>query len=408
MIVNDYIKEFEQLGFGMFVHFGLYSVLGKGEWSKKLLNIPDEEYEALRRRFDPAPDWADKLAATAKKAGCRYITLTTRHHDGFSLFDTCGLTEYDAPHTCGRDLVAEFCSACRANGLTPFFYHTLLDWHAPAYKQDFPAYLQYLRDSVEILCTRYGTIGGLWFDGMWDKWDADWQEDALYGLIRVHQPNAMIINNTGLSQQGALGHPQLDSVTFERGKPKPINMAGAPKYIASEMCQVFGEHWGYTAQDLNYKSLRSIIEDLCVCRRYGSNFLLNVGPMGDGTLRDLDRAMLEALGQWTAIYSEAVYSPRPCLTEVSGRPKDFVLKNGDAYYWFAHDLPMVADPDVALSAARDLSATLALPTAVASACWLDSGEAIPFTQTTAGVTLQPAPFGYGQHLVVRVAKLSSQ
>ncbi len=405
MIVNEYIKAFEQLGFGMFVHFGLYSVLGKGEWSKKLLNISDEEYRKLEAQFDPAPDWAARLAATARKAGCRYITLTTRHHDGFSLFDTCGLTDYDAPHVCGRDLVREFVDACRGEGLIPFFYHTLLDWHEPSYRQDFSAYLAYLRASVEVLCTRYGSIGGIWFDGMWDKWEADWQEDALYGMIRSHQPETMIINNTGLSQRGALGHPELDSVTFERGKPQPINMEGAPKYIASEMCQVFGEHWGYTARDLSYKSLRSIIEDLCVCRRYGSNFLLNVGPMGSGLLRDLDCAMLDAVGEWTAIYRQALHAPRPCLTGIEGKEKDFVLQAGEVWYYFAHDLPMVADPDVALDTARDLSARFRLPRPITTAVWLDNGQAVPFEQDENGITLQPSPFGYGEHLVVRVAKL---
>ena len=199
-----YIQAFEQLGFGMFVHFGLYSQLGKGEWTYSIHKRAPEDYKPLRESFRVGS--MRDIVETAKSAGCKYITLTTRHHDGYSLFDTCGLSELDTPHFIGRDLVREFVDECNAAGIIPFFYHTLLDWHEKSYKTDFKKYLQYLRDSVEVLCKNYGKIGGLWFDGMWDKRDEDWEEDALYGTIRKYQPEAMIINNTGLSARGALGH----------------------------------------------------------------------------------------------------------------------------------------------------------------------------------------------------------
>ena len=141
MIVKEYIKNFEKLGFGMFVHFGAYSVIGRGEWAKKTHNIPWDEYMKAVKVFNPKPTWAKELAQAAKDAGARYITLTTRHHDGFSLYDTKGLNDYDAPHVCGRDLVREFVDACRAEGIIPFFYHTLLDWHEESYQTDFPKYL---------------------------------------------------------------------------------------------------------------------------------------------------------------------------------------------------------------------------------------------------------------------------
>ena len=141
MIVKQYIKEFEKLGFGMFVHFGLYSVLGKGEWALHSLKLDPNEYFKLRKEFNPVSDWADQLCAAAKQAGVKYITLTTRHHDGYSLYDTCGLNDFDTVHDNGRDLVREFVDACHAHGIIPFFYHTLLDWTEPKYKEDFPAYL---------------------------------------------------------------------------------------------------------------------------------------------------------------------------------------------------------------------------------------------------------------------------
>lgn len=290
MIINQYIRDFENLGLGMFVHFGLYSILGRGEWVRSLENIPAEEYESLTDRFDPKEGWAEELAETAKNAGCGYITLTARHHDGFSLYDTCGLTDFDAPHAlCGRDIVKEFVDACNKRGLKPFFYHTLLDWHEQTYRTDFKAYLKYLRKSIGVLCKNYGKIGGIWFDGMWDRPSEDWEEDALYATIREFQPEAMIINNTGLDARGALGHIELDSVTFERGNPKPINLESSPKYIASEMCEVMNDCWGIGFNDLNYKSPAMLIEEMVLCRRTRANFLMNTGPRPDGSLRTVDR-----------------------------------------------------------------------------------------------------------------------
>lgn len=407
MIVKKYIQDFEKLGFGMFVHFGLYSILGKGEWAKFSLGVPDEEYAALPGLFQPRREWAAELAAAAKGAGCKYITLTTRHHDGFSLFDTCGLCDYDAPHAaCGRDLVREFVDACREQDIIPFFYHTLLDWHEPLYRTDFPAYLKYLRASVEILCKNYGKIGGIWFDGMWDKPEADWEEDALYGMIRSYQPEAMIINNTGLSARGELGHLELDSVTFERGKPQPLNFEGVPKYVASEMCEIFADHWGYAKEDLAYRSPAEIICELAECRKYGSNMLLNVGPMGDGTLRRMDAAMLELVGEWVGRDEEAIRVPRPAHIEITNKEEDFLLQDGDQYYLFCFRLPMRADANVAQNEEADFSDVFELPKQIKSIFWMDNGEAVDFTQEKNQVTVHTVPYRYGRNLVVRVAKIS--
>lgn len=408
MIIKDYIKAFEKLEFGLFVHFGLYSNMGRGEWAYKLCRIPTDEYEANAEEFNPDSDWATELAKCARAAGCRYITLTTRHHDGFSLYDNSPLNTYDAPHSaCRRDLVREFVDACRAEGLIPFFYHTLLDWREPSYNTDFKSYLKYLRSSIEILCTRYGKIGGFWFDGMWDKPGEDWEEDELYSLIRRYQPEAMIINNTGLSAQGALGHIELDSVTFERGKPEPINLTTSPKYIASEMCQIFGDHWGYTALDYNFKSLADIINDYCNCRRFGSNLLLNVGPMANGKLRELDTAMLRTLGSWISTFSEACVGTQPTKIEVAGREDDFILKGDGAYYLFCHGLHMQGSENVVINDTNisDYTVKFNLPERIRSACWLESGTPVEFRQDGEAVTVTTAPQPYGQSVVVRIAKL---
>jgi alpha-L-fucosidase len=406
MIIENRIKKFENLGFGMFVHFGLYSVHGKGEWAYNI-NITPKDYEKLFYSFSPDKDWAKNLVSAAKGAGCKYITITTRHHDGFSLYDTCGLNEYDAPHSAaGRDLIREFVDECNKEEIVPFFYHTLLDWHEKSYKENFPKYLEYLRASVEILCKNYGKIGGLWFDGMWDKKDENWEEDELYSLIRKYQPDAMIINNTGLSARGELGHIELDSVTFERGRPRPINLDDSPKYIASEMCQIFGNYWGYAKRDFNFKSLIEIIEDFCICRRYGANYLLNIGPMGNGQLRPLDKAMLGALGEWVDIYKEALYLPRPAKIEIENKEKNFLLKGNGCYYFFAYDLEVSANINVELAKAKlDRNNVFTFNEKIKSIKWLDNGEDVVFTQDGEKVTIINVPQLYGEHYVVRIAKI---
>lgn len=406
MIIEQRIKQFEKMSFGMFVHFGLYSVHGKGEWAYNI-NIKAEEYHKLIDKFNPDANWAEQLVLTAKKAGCKYITLTARHHDGFSLYDTCGLNNYDAPHSAaGRDLVREFVDACNTHSIVPLFYHTLIDWHEPSYNENFPEYLKYLRASVELLCKNYGKIGGIWFDGMWGKSDVDWEEDEMYSLIRRYQPDAMIINNTGLSARGELGHIELDSVTFERGHPCAINLEDSPKYIASEMCQIFANHWGYAKRDFNFKSLSSVIEDFCACRKYGANYLLNVGPMGNGKLRPLDKAMLETLGEWVNIHSEAMYLPRPSNIEIDGKEKNFILRGDGCYYLFVHGLGMEGSINVELiQNIPDYNNSFEFPHRIKSVKWLDSGENLHFCQDGSHVNVLTIPQLYGEQLVVKIAKI---
>lgn len=407
MIIEKRIKDFEKLGFGMFVHFGLYSILGKGEWAKHSLNIPWDEYLKTLDHFSPKKDWAEELVLTAKEAGCRYITLTSRHHDGFSLYDTCGLNDYDAPSVCGRDIVKEFVDACNKYGIVPFFYHTLLDWHEESYNTNFKEYLKYLRKSVELLCKNYGKIGGIWFDGMWNKPDEDWEEDAMYAMIRKYQPEAMLINNTGLSHRGELGHIELDSVTFERDRPQPINLESSPKYIASEMCETFASHWGFAENDFNFKSLEHLINSFAVCRRHRSNFLFNIGPKADGSLRTIDRGALEILGLWSNLNDEALHDPEPTAIEIKGKPNNFILRNNNFYYLFICDLSMKGSEDVAINHTVNCDNIFTLHEKVKSVCWLDNGKALSFTQNGDEVNVQAQPFEYGQDFVVRIAKIET-
>ncbi len=393
----EYITNFEKLGFGLFVHFGLFSMLEQGEWYLESNPNPDKEkYAHLHETFNVSKNWAKELVQTAKKAGCKYITLTTRHHDGFSLYDTKGLSDYDIMHSkTNRDLIKEYTDECHKAGIVPFFYHTLLDWHHPSYETNFPDYIDYLANSIETLCKNYGKIGGFWFDGMWNKPDADWQEDRIYGIIRKYQPDAMIINNTGLSECGKVGHPELDSVTFERGKPAFVDNSDRPR--AGEMCQVLNDHWGYAKNDFNYKPVKELIENLIDCRKYNCNFLLNTGLMGNGKIAPIDKAMLETVGGWVKSNKNFIYNIKG--TDLKAENVDIVY-DGKYYYAIIKDVGMEANPNVQREGAPKRIITIE-GKKIKSAVWLDNGEKIEIQNNS----FREKAFYYGTSGAVRVAKL---
>lgn len=392
----EYIERFKKLGFGLFCHFGLYSRQGIGEWASHIYKLDRNEYNKLAQEFDVAEDWAKQLVTTAKSAGCKYITLTTRHHEGFSLFDTCGLNDFDAPHSaCKRDLVREFVDACNAEGIVPFFYHTLLDWYQTDYKDNFPKYIDYLIASVEILCKNYEKIGGLWFDGFWDKPDADWQFDRLYATIRKYQPEAMIINNTGLSALGEVSHAEIDSVTLERGNPTFVDTSKKP--IAGEMCEGITDHWGFAAEDLCFKSVPRLIETLLDCRKYNCNLLLNAGPTGGGTLTVMETEILKYLGRWVETNKEIVYDAIPA--DIQAENADMFV-NGEYYYAAIRRVPMGANVNVARPEDNKV-VKLHTDKVIIEPVWLDDGKEIKLED---GQTFKAEPFPYGRSGYIRVAK----
>lgn len=402
------IADFERLGLGMFVHWGLYSQLGMGEWTYHIHKRKMEEYKRLADTFTAEDFDAEELVLTAKRAGCKYVTLTTRHHEGFSLYDTKGLCDFDAPHTpAKRDLIREFVDACNKHGILPFFYHTTLDWYQPAFTEDFDAYLEYLRASVEVLCTNYGKIGGLWFDGNWSRPDADWKEDALYATIRRHQPDAIIVNNTGLGARGAVGNRELDSVTFEQGRPTPMDREGAPKYLAAEMCHTLNDHWGIGDLDFNYQSPRSIIEHLCACRRVGANYLLNIGPTAQGAIEPMQKELMAILGRWMGLYGEAIYEGKPYVA-ICNDPKNFMLRaDNGTLYAFIHDLGRQGDANVTVSVETCGDFTFrGVTEKVASIEWMDNKESLDFVQEGDVLSIGATGYPYGMSTCVRVAKIT--
>ena len=401
------------MAYGLFVHWGLYSQLGKGEWVKKWHDIPMEEYRKLADSFTAVDFDARELARFAKKSGFRYLCHTTRHHDGFSLYDVKGLNTYDALHApAGRDLTGEIVEACRAEGITPFFYHTTLDWSWDTENcsdAEFASYIDYLVASVEILCTQYGEIGGFWFDGNWSRKDADWQEDRLYEMIRSHQPNTIIVNNSSIGALGAVGHPDLDVVTFEQGRPEPLDRTGQLKYKVGEMCQTMNLHWGIGANDYLYKSPAEVITDLTSCRKVGANYLLNIGPEAQGGLPAYEQACLERVGEWTKGVEAAIYEAKPCGARAGGQ--DFVLKHPDTgrVYYFAHNLPISKNNHVtgAMGATEGPRDFYGIADDLQHAHWMDTGDAIPLTRSGDDAwTLDATGYPYGSNRVVRIAELT--
>ncbi len=403
------ISRFEELGYGLFIHWGLYSQLEHGEWIQSHRKIPAEEYRKMINHFTAADFDARHLAKLARASGFKYASMGTRHHEGFSLYDTRGLSDFDSMHApSGRDLVREFVDACREEGIVPYLYHTLLDWErnsAECSDAEFDAYLDYLHGSVEILCTHYGELGGLWFDGTWSR-ETDWKEDRLYALIRRLQPEAIIINNTGLGALGQSGHPELDSVTFEQGLPTAPDRRGWPKYLAGEMCETLNSHWGIGKLDFNYKSVGEIIRHLCACRKTGSNYLLNIGPTATGGIPYYEEALLRKVGEWIALHGDLLYLGRPVA--VNCQANDFVLTHAGKYYYFAHDLHRRGDTHVVAGSTQTGPRAIdGFPAAISEVVWMDEGEVGRFVQSEDNklLTLDCAGFDYGNDLVVRVAEM---
>lgn len=406
-IPDKRIEQYEKLGFGLFMHWGLYSIPATGAWTRSLDKIPDEQYAQLMKQFT-AENWRPReIAALAKEAGMRYCVLTTRHHEGFSLYDTRGLSTYDAPHSAaGRDLVEEFVDGCRAEGIVPFFYHTTLDWHNPDFENDFPAYLQYLRESVKILCTNYGKIGGFWFDGNWSRRDADWQEGELYKIIRQYQPEATILNNPGWTTPGVLTHPEVDIACFEQGEPKRQNRSGEGKYVAAEMCQTMGGNWSCGKYDFDYKSVPELIRMLSICRREGANYLLNVAPEGDGSFPGMARETMYKLGEWIRLYSKPFYEGRP--TDIAGMGGDFALRTPDGrLYLYIMDLSGRHEEARENLAGKGVRVFSGIHEKVKSVRWMDNGENLDFFQDVNDGTFcfHATAFGRCRDTIVRVAEV---
>ncbi|TVR43019.1 MAG: alpha-L-fucosidase, partial [Planctomycetota bacterium] len=260
--------------------------------------------------------------------------------------------------------------------------------------------------SVAVLCQHYGRVDGFWFDGNWARKDRDWQEDALYGMIRSHQPEAIIVNNSSIGAKGAEGHPDTDVVTFEQGTPARRRQRGAAKYRAAEMCDTMNSHWGVGARDLSHKSPADIIRNLVACRAVGGNLLMNLGPLADGAIPGYEREVLELVGRWCAICPTALYDARPAYG-FRLRGGSVLLQHGDCYYHLVDRVTISGNGHLAGGEPGDgLQTILGQLPPVQRIAWADNDESLSFTQEEDRLMYRATPYPYGSQLVVRVAVLN--
>ncbi|NJD10554.1 MAG: alpha-L-fucosidase [Gemmatimonadetes bacterium] len=381
---------YQDAKFGMFIHWGVYSLLGQGEWVMQNRAIPVARYEWLASTFNPVKFDARAWVALAKAAGMRYITITARHHDGFSMFAS-NATRYDiADWTAfGRDPLKELADECERQGIKLFFYYSQLDWHHPDYfprggtglatgrpeSGDWNRYLDFMDAQLTELLTRYGPIGGIWFDGMWDKPQADWRLQRTYGLIHRLRPDALIIPNHHLAPL-----PGEDAQTFEQDLPG-ANTAGFNTTtigaLPLETSLTMNRSWGFNITDTTFKSVPELVRYLVRAAGYGANLLLTFGPRPDGTIQPEAAARLTDLGRWLQQYGPAIYGTR--AGPVTPRPWGVTTQRADTV--FVHVLDW-ADPALSLPP---------LPARVLHARELTGGRAVRFVQSPAGLTIDLPP-----------------
>jgi alpha-L-fucosidase len=379
---------FQDAKFGMFIHWGVYSVLEDGEWVMQIRKIPITEYEKLPPRFDPEKFNAAEWVALAKAAGMKYITITSKHHDGFAMFDS-QISDWTIVKRTPwkKDPLKMLADECHKQGIHLSFYYSQLDWHNPDYfprgrtgqsagrpeSGDWNKYLDYQDAQLRELLTRYGEISGIWFDGWWDKPDADWRLDRTYKLIHSLQPQTLVGNN-----HHQLPKPGEDIQMFEKDLPGK-NTAGfnAESKIGNlplETAETINTAWGYNASDHNFKSTRDLVQYLVRAAGNNANFLLNIGPRPDGTIQPEFVERLQQMGQWLNQYGESIYETRG--GPIAPHPWGVSTQKGNKVYVHVLDWP---DPVLLLPV---------LPKEVASAYTLKSHANIETAKNEYGLLLK--------------------
>ena len=346
-------EEFQDNKFGIFLHWGLYSMPGQGEWYMNTGNIDRCEYEKLASAFYPSRFDAAEWVSAIKASGAKYICITSRHHDGFSMFDT-EYSDYNIVDATpfGRDVLKELADECHRQGIKLHFYYSHLDWRRDDYPQgntgrgtgrpeghgDWPSYYRFMNNQLTELLTNYGEIGAIWFDGFWDQpIDFDWQSDEQYALIHRLQPACLVGNNHHRDP-----YPGEDIQIFERDKPGENTAGYSGQDISTlplETCQTMNNTWGYNIKDQNYKSTEDLIHYLVETAGNNGNLLLNIGPQPNGELPATAVQRLKEMGDWLAVYGETIYGTRG--GDIAPHPWGVSTRKGDRL--FVHILDLADD-----------------------------------------------------------------
>ena len=354
--------------FGMFIHWGLYSVLGRHEWAMEEEGIPVVEYELLAKRFTPKPNAARDWARLARQAGQKYMVMTTKHHEGFCLFNT-KYTDYCAPkQACGRDLVKEYVEAARGEGMRVGFYHSLMDWHHPdgaRCAHDEAArrrFVDYVHGQIRELLTNYGKIDILWYDVAWPLDAAGWESEKMNQMVFELQPDIIVNNRNQLP--GDFSTPEQEITAAQGGR-------------AWEACMTMNDSWGYQAADDDWKSPKRVVRNLVSCAGQGGNYLMNIGPRGDGSIPEESVKTLSAVGRWIERNGQTIYNSEACRV----RSSEFAgfTRKGNTLYMHVHFWP---GETVALGG---------LTSKVRSARLLASGRAVEFEQEQFRVRFKGLP-----------------
>lgn len=316
-------KEFAESRLGIFLHWGLYSMFAQGEWYMNSANVDAQEYAKAMNAFYPHRFDAREWVSAFKAAGAKYICFTSRHHDGFSMWNT-KWSDYNIMNTpYGEDVVRQLADECHRQGIKLHLYYSHIDWSREDYpagktgrgtkcldRADWPAYYRFMNNQLTELLTNYGEIGAIWFDGWWDhaadSIPFDWELEEQYRLIHRLQPGCLIGNNHHQSPFDG-----EDIQIFERDVPGENKMGFSGQDIGVlplETCQTMNHSWGYKAADQDYKSVKELVHLLVRTSGKGANLLLNIGPQPDGTLPEAALKRLSEMGKWLASYGESIYA----------------------------------------------------------------------------------------------------
>ena len=344
-------------GVGMFIHWGLYSIpageygneKNHAEWIQETADITVEEYEKYAAQFNPTKYDAMEWVRIAKDAGMKYIVITSKHHDGFCLWDS-KLTEYDIMDSSPfkRDILEELAEACAEEDIVLCFYHSIMDWHHPDAQginhpdynhgkgpnPNFSNYAEnYMKPQLEELLSNYGNLGVLWFDG---EWITEWTEEQgkiLYNKLRNIQPSLLINNRVGKGRQGMEGMNAYEDAAGDFGTPEQEILEGSST-LDWESCMTMNDHWGFNKFDTNFKSTETIIHNLVDIAAKGGNYLLNVGPTAEGLIPAESVLRLKEMGEWMDINGEVIYSSRGAK-KYSENDSTYYVKSKDDGYLYA-------------------------------------------------------------------------